>query len=196
MLECSEMRMIERRELRTTSCNWKLNSLNSDICWLVLELKVKNSILGWDLNPGLQLNMLAFQALSYPGQVPIHNRISLLMLSSLTSGQTIFAVYVVWMHAFPNPGMTVNGHSRVCECMPPRDILQQRLSVLMSQRITHHQSVCPRAGLSVQTQAPRLQVCPKIGLPLQTKGWIGAVASGCFPHTTLSLASEQTLKDL
>ena len=27
-------------------------------------------------------------------------------------------------------------------------------------------------------------------------GWIGAVVSLCFPHTTLSLASEQTLKDL
>ena len=29
-----------------------------------------------------------------------------------------------------------------------------------------------------------------------TRDWIGAVASRCFPHTTLFLASEQTLKDL
>ena len=28
---------------------------------------------------------------------------------------------------------------------------------------------CPRAGLSLQTQAPRLQFCPKAGLPLQTQ---------------------------
>ena len=62
----------------------------------------------------------------------------------------------------------------------------------------------PRADPSLQTQAPRLQFCPKAGLPLQTQeprvqfywGWIGAIASHCFPHPTLSLASEQTLKDL
>ena len=29
-----------------------------------------------------------------------------------------------------------------------------------------------------------------------TRDWIGAVASCCFPHPTLSLASEQTLQDL
>ena len=27
---------------------------------------------------------------------------------------------------------------------------------------------CPRAGLSLQTQASRLQFCPKAGLPYQT----------------------------
>ena len=61
---------------------------------------------------------------------------------------------------------------------------------------------CPRAGPSLQTQAPRLQFYPKAGLPLQTQEpklkfywrWIGAVASRCFPHTTLPLASKQTLK--
>ena len=30
-------------------------------------------------------------------------------------------------------------------------------------------SVCPRAGPSLQTQAPRLQFCPKTDLPLQTQ---------------------------
>ena len=29
-----------------------------------------------------------------------------------------------------------------------------------------------------------------------TRDWIGSVASRCFPHPTLSLASEQTIKDL
>ena len=61
----------------------------------------------------------------------------------------------------------------------------------------------PRADPSLQTQAPRLQFYPKAGLPLQTQvprlqfyyGRIGVVASCCFPHPTLSLASEQTLKD-
>ena len=28
---------------------------------------------------------------------------------------------------------------------------------------------CPKAGPSLQTQAPRLQFCPKAGLPLQTQ---------------------------
>ena len=63
---------------------------------------------------------------------------------------------------------------------------------------------CPRAGPSLQTQEPRPQFCSKASLPPQTqeprlqfqKGWIGAVAFCCFPHPTLSLASEQILKDL
>ena len=63
---------------------------------------------------------------------------------------------------------------------------------------------CLRAGLSLQTQAPRLQFHPKAGLPPQTqerrlqfyKGWIGAVAFCCSLYSTLSLAYEQTLKDM
>ena len=63
---------------------------------------------------------------------------------------------------------------------------------------------CPRAGPSLQAQEPRLQFCRrqvfhrtlrKQGCSF-TRNWIGAVASHCFPHPTLSLASEQTLKDL
>ena len=58
---------------------------------------------------------------------------------------------------------------------------------------------CTRASLSLQTQAPRLQFCPKADLPLQSQesrlqfyqGWIGTVTSHCFPHPTLSLASEK-----
>ena len=41
-------------------------------------------------------------------------------------------------------------------------------------------------GLPLQTQESRLQFY---------QGWIGTVVSRCFPHPTLSLASEQTLKD-
>ena len=48
-------------------------------------------------------------------------------------------------------------------------------------------SSAQREGLPPQTQEPRLQFY---------KGWIGAVPSHCFPHSTFSLASEQTLKDL
>ena len=63
---------------------------------------------------------------------------------------------------------------------------------------------CPRARPPLQTQAPRLQFCPKAGLPLQTQEprlqfyyrWIGTVVFRCFPHPTLSLASEKILKDL
>ena len=91
------------------------------------------------------------------------------------------------------------------------EVLQQSIFITsesrqaMSSIIYHHHHVfCPRAGPSLQTQAPRLQFCPQAGLPLQTQeprlqfyqGRIGAVASPCFPHPTLSLASEQTLKDL
>ena len=63
---------------------------------------------------------------------------------------------------------------------------------------------CPRAGLSLQTQEPRLQfyrrqVCHR-NLRNQgcsfTRNWIGAAPSPCFPHPTLSLVSEQTLKHL
>ena len=43
---------------------------------------------------------------------------------------------------------------------------------------------CPRAGPSLRAQKPRLQVLP------------GMNRCGGFPHPILSLASEQTLKDL
>ena len=33
----------------------------------------------------------------------------------------------------------------------------------------HHQCSAPRAGPSLQTQAPTLQFCPKARLPLQTQ---------------------------
>ena len=46
--------------------------------WLILELKEKNSILDKGLNLGLQIYVLVLQPLSYPGQVPIHDRILLL----------------------------------------------------------------------------------------------------------------------
>ena len=58
---------------------------------------------------------------------------------------------------------------------------------------------CPRAGSSLQTQEPRLQFCPKAGLTPQTqeqRSQFFYIASCCFPHPTLSLSSEQTLKDL
>ena len=57
---------------------------------------------------------------------------------------------------------------------------------------------CPKAGPLLQAEKPR-QVCHR-KLRNQgcsfTRDLIGAVASRCFPHPTLSLASEQTLKDL
>ena len=52
---------------------------------------------------------------------------------------------------------------------------------------------CPRAGPSLQAQEPRLQVCRRqvFNCKLRTQDcnfnryWIGAVASRCFPHSTL-----------
>ena len=62
---------------------------------------------------------------------------------------------------------------------------------------------CPRAGPSLQPQEPRLQFCQRqvFHCKLRTRGcgftrdWIDAVASCCFLHPTLSLASEQIRKD-
>ena len=63
---------------------------------------------------------------------------------------------------------------------------------------------CPRAGPSLQAQEPRLQLCRRQNFQHKlrnqgcssTRDWIGAVASRCSPHTTLSLASDHTLIDL
>ena len=62
----------------------------------------------------------------------------------------------------------------------------------------------PRAGPSLQAQETRLQFFRRQVFNRKlgnqgcsfTRDWIGAVAPRCFPHLTLSLASEQTLKDL
>ena len=63
---------------------------------------------------------------------------------------------------------------------------------------------CPKAGPSLQAEKPRLQFCRRQVFHRKlsnqgssfTRDLIGTVASRCFPHPTLSLASEQTLKDL
>ena len=63
---------------------------------------------------------------------------------------------------------------------------------------------CPRAGPALQAEKPRLQFCRRqvFHRKLRNEGWSftmdlkGAVAPLCFPHPTLSLASEQPLKDL
>ena len=63
---------------------------------------------------------------------------------------------------------------------------------------------CPRAGPLLQVQEPRLQFCQRQVFHCKlrnqdcsfTRDWISAVASRCFPHPTLSLASEQILKEL
>ena len=76
------------------------------------------------------------------------------------------------------------------ECSPQRQVLH-----------------CKRRNLgcsSAETQEPRLQFCRRqiFHCKLRNQGCsftrdlIGAVVSRCFPHPTLSLASEQTLKDL
>ena len=68
-----------------------------------------------------------------------------------------------------------------------------------------HSSVfCLRASPSLQAQEPRLEFCRRQIFHRKlrnqdcsfTGDWIGAVASRCFPHHVLSLASKQTLKDL
>ena len=63
---------------------------------------------------------------------------------------------------------------------------------------------CPEAGPSLQAEKPRMQFCRRQVFHRKlgnqgcsfTRNLIGAVASRCFPHPNLSLAFEQTLKDL
>ena len=63
---------------------------------------------------------------------------------------------------------------------------------------------CSKTGPSLQAEKPRLQFCPRQVFHRKlrnqgcsfTRDFLGAKASRCFPHPTLSLASEQTLKDL
>ena len=63
---------------------------------------------------------------------------------------------------------------------------------------------CPRTGTWLQARLPRLQFCRRQVFYRKlrnqccsfTRDWIGAVPSRYFPHSILSLASEQTLKDL
>ena len=63
---------------------------------------------------------------------------------------------------------------------------------------------CPKAGPSPQVEKPRLQFCWRQVFHRKlrnqgcsfTRDLIGVVASRCFLHPTLSLASEQPLKDL
>ena len=62
----------------------------------------------------------------------------------------------------------------------------------------------PKAGPSLQAEKPRLQFCRRQVFHRKlrnqccsvTRDLIGAVASRCFPHPTLSLATEKTLKGL
>ena len=63
---------------------------------------------------------------------------------------------------------------------------------------------CPKAGPSLQSEKPSLQFCWRQVFHRKlrnqgcsfTRDLAGVVASHCFPHPTLSLESEQTLKDL
>ena len=62
--------------------------------------------------------------------------------------------------------------------------------------------LCPKAGPSLQAEKPRLQFCRRQVFHSKlrnqgctfTRDLICAVASRCFPHPTLSLAFEKTLK--
>ena len=76
----------------------------------------------------------------------------------------------------------------------------RKLSLVLSR----HQSVLSKGRSFTASAGTKAAVLPKAGLPPQTQkprllfyqGLICAVASRCFPHPTLSLAPEQTSKDL
>ena len=54
--------------------------------------------------------------------------------------------------------------------------------------------LCPRSGPSLQAQEHRLQFSRR--QVSHRRDWLDAIASHCFPHRILSLAFEQTLRDL
>ena len=68
----------------------------------------------------------------------------------------------------------------------------------------HHQSILPKGRFFTASTGTYAAVQPKAGLPPETQepmlqfyqDEIGAVTSRCFPHPTLSLAPDHTLKDL
>ena len=60
----------------------------------------------------------------------------------------------------------------------------------------HHQSVLPKGRSFTGNSGIKVAVLPKGRYSTAYSRQIGAVASRCFLHPTLSLASEQTLKDL
>ena len=98
--------------------------------------------------------------------------------------------------------------SNLSDALPTSQFILQpffRFSYVTSSSLnSQYEPPMPRAGPSLQAQEPRLQFCRRQVFHCKfrnqgssfTRDWIGAVASCCFPHTTLSLTSEQTLKDL
>ena len=70
--------------------------------------------------------------------------------------------------------------------------------------LLHHQSVLSKGRSFTASKETKAAVLPKAGVPPQNQkprlqfyqGWLGAVVSCCFPHSTLSFASERVLKDL
>ena len=127
----------------------------------------------------------------------ITNSLAILRLRKPLKTSTRLPGHGIWTWDLPNVslvryhGATSLSNYKYCNC-----------SMVYSSFIIR--VFCPRAGPSLQAQKPRLQFYPKAGLLLQTQeprlqfyqGWIGVVASHCFLHPTLSVTSEQTLKDL
>ena len=82
-----------------------------------------------------------------------------------------------------------------------RNCIQMRPVVFLSRLSS---VFCTKAGPSLQAEKPRPQFRRRQVFHRKltnqgcsfTRDLIGTVASYCFPHPTLSLASEQTLKDL
>ena len=105
--------------------------------------------------------------------------------STASQSQEIWATFFPGYHMaiiyHPNPYIIrlrmamVSDHS--CSTQPSLNNKQQqpyrqKLTVfkyIVSAYMHHHHVFCPRAGPSLQTQAPRLQFCPKADLPLQTQ---------------------------
>ena len=76
--------------------------------------------------------------------------------------------------------------------------------LIMHHHHHHHQSVLPKGRSFTASAEPRLQFYWRQDFQHKlrnqgcsfTRDWIGVVDSHCFPHPTLSLASERTLKYL
>ena len=76
----------------------------------------------------------------------------------------IFKYNVVNFEIFNVLGLIVRYELRIPDYFQEFHLLKRGRVIIIIIRV-----FCPRAGLSLQTQEPRLQYCPKAGLPPQTQ---------------------------
>ena len=117
--------------------------------------------------------------------------------NSSTKNKKVLSTFLGYLENYsPNCPILPMLKQRLCGALFVRNYLQSSSS--------SSSVFCPKAGPSLQAEKSRLQFCRRQFFHRKlrnqgcsfTRDLIGAVASRCFPHPTLSLASQQILKDL